>query len=327
MLAVAGDSVARPDQRQIERHAGRSGRDPAHRPGPARQRSGPIARRLPHAPGVRARPGLRPHCRAPKSWRRCATPCASTGATPSPGLQPRRHRLAHQPARQRRRVQPGIPCPPAGAGRRSQPPCSSTAASSATRWSRRWPPTASASPTTPPITSSPAANWAPTTRLLLDSGRVVSVVADAIAARRQPIEAANPSTALKALKNPRRARPHPRRHAPRRCRAGARRSAGWSNASPPAWTLTELDVDTLLHEERSGQPRFVGESFATIAGYQANGALPHYRATPEQHSTLQRKGPAAGRFGRPVPRRHHRHHPRAGAGRDHGRSSAATPPW
>jgi len=55
-------------------------------------------------------------------------------------------------------------------------------------------------------------------------------------------------------------------------------------------TQTELDVDTLLMEERSAQPDFVGESFATIAGYQANGALPHYRATTEAHSSLQRQG-------------------------------------
>jgi Xaa-Pro aminopeptidase len=53
---------------------------------------------------------------------------------------------------------------------------------------------------------------------------------------------------------------------------------------------TELDVDTLVREERAAQPNFIGESFATIAGYQANGALPHYRATPEHHSALARKG-------------------------------------
>ena len=49
---------------------------------------------------------------------------------------------------------------------------------------------------------------------------------------------------------------------------------------------TELDVDTLLHEERSAQSGWVGESFATIAGYRANAAMPHYCATPEQHQTL-----------------------------------------
>ncbi|MEO8747186.1 MAG: M24B family metallopeptidase, partial [Rhodanobacter sp.] len=53
---------------------------------------------------------------------------------------------------------------------------------------------------------------------------------------------------------------------------------------------TELDVDTLLHEERSRQPDWVGESFATIAAYQASAALPHYRATPEHHCRLQARG-------------------------------------
>ncbi|MEP6897555.1 MAG: M24B family metallopeptidase, partial [Rhodanobacter sp.] len=46
----------------------------------------------------------------------------------------------------------------------------------------------------------------------------------------------------------------------------------------------------LLYEERSAQPGFVGESFATIAGYMANGALPHYRATAESHSALHARG-------------------------------------
>jgi len=55
-------------------------------------------------------------------------------------------------------------------------------------------------------------------------------------------------------------------------------------------TLTEVSVDEILREARAASPSFVGESFATIAGYQANGALPHYRATPEHHSTLRPAG-------------------------------------
>ncbi|MGH6968543.1 MAG: M24B family metallopeptidase, partial [Stellaceae bacterium] len=38
------------------------------------------------------------------------------------------------------------------------------------------------------------------------------------------------------------------------------------------------------------QPGFVSESFSTIAGYEANAALPHYSATPESHSELHAKG-------------------------------------
>lgn len=54
--------------------------------------------------------------------------------------------------------------------------------------------------------------------------------------------------------------------------------------------LTELDIDEMLLNERSKQPGFVSASFDTIAGFNANGALPHYRATPESHSVIEGDG-------------------------------------
>ncbi|MGO1512420.1 MAG: aminopeptidase P family protein [Psychrobacter sp.] len=50
--------------------------------------------------------------------------------------------------------------------------------------------------------------------------------------------------------------------------------------------LSELDVDSMLIEVRSQQPNYVSPSFPTIAGFNENGALPHYRATPEKFSYL-----------------------------------------
>lgn len=50
--------------------------------------------------------------------------------------------------------------------------------------------------------------------------------------------------------------------------------------------LSELDVDSMLIEVRSRQPHYVSPSFPTIAGFNENGALPHYRATPEKFSYL-----------------------------------------
>ncbi|MEN6670939.1 aminopeptidase P family protein [Psychrobacter sp. B38] len=50
--------------------------------------------------------------------------------------------------------------------------------------------------------------------------------------------------------------------------------------------LSELDVDSMLIEVRSQQPHYVSPSFPTIAGFNENGALPHYRATPENFSYL-----------------------------------------
>jgi len=126
-------------------------------------------------------------------------------------------------------------------------------------------------------------------RLLLDSSRVVGSIASAIAPAVERIEAANPSTAFKAVKSEAELE-HIREVMRRDGAALVRAFRRLEQRLAAGMTVTELDVDSLLHEERSAQPGWVGESFATIAGYQANGALPHYRAMPEAHATLQAKG-------------------------------------
>ena len=54
--------------------------------------------------------------------------------------------------------------------------------------------------------------------------------------------------------------------------------------------LSELDVDEMITAARARQEGFVSPSFATIAGFNANGALPHYRALPEAYSMLEGDG-------------------------------------
>ena len=126
-------------------------------------------------------------------------------------------------------------------------------------------------------------------RLLLDANRVACAVADAIAPAVHVIDAANPSTAMKARKSAGEL-DHVREVMRRDGAALARAFRRLEERLAAGMSQTELDVDTLLREERSAQPDFVGESFATIAGYQANAALPHYRATPEHHSALRPLG-------------------------------------
>jgi Xaa-Pro aminopeptidase len=62
----------------------------------------------------------------------------------------------------------------------------------------------------------------------------------------------------------------------------------------PPWRrgkhITELTVDEKLSAERAQRPGFVGLSFPTIAGFNANGAMPHYRATPESHAVIEGQG-------------------------------------
>jgi Xaa-Pro aminopeptidase len=54
--------------------------------------------------------------------------------------------------------------------------------------------------------------------------------------------------------------------------------------------ITEITIDEKLSAERAKRPGFVGLSFPTIAGYNANGAMPHYRATPESHAVIEGNG-------------------------------------
>jgi Xaa-Pro aminopeptidase len=125
--------------------------------------------------------------------------------------------------------------------------------------------------------------------LLLDPARVVCAVADAVPAAVKRIEAGNPSTPMKARKSAAEL-DHIRDTMRRDGAALVRAFRRLEERLAAGMRQTELDVDTLLREERAAQPNFIGESFATIAGYQANGALPHYRATPEHHSALASKG-------------------------------------
>lgn len=125
--------------------------------------------------------------------------------------------------------------------------------------------------------------------LLFDPGRVVSDVLKAVASDVKLIEGSNPSTAFKAIKSEAELA-HIREAMRRDGAALVRAFRRLEERLTAGMAQTELDVDALLRDERSAQPNFIGESFATIAGYMENGALPHYRATPEAHNTLQRHG-------------------------------------
>ncbi len=54
--------------------------------------------------------------------------------------------------------------------------------------------------------------------------------------------------------------------------------------------ITEITAADYLEQLRREIPEFVGLSFPTIAGYNANGAMMHYEATPEQHAELSPEG-------------------------------------
>lgn len=54
--------------------------------------------------------------------------------------------------------------------------------------------------------------------------------------------------------------------------------------------ITELTIDEKLSAERAKRAGFVGLSFNTIAGFNANGAMPHYRATEASHAEIRGDG-------------------------------------
>jgi len=64
----------------------------------------------------------------------------------------------------------------------------------------------------------------------------------------------------------------------------------WFESALGRETITELTIDEKLSAARARRAGFKSLSFATIAGFNANGAMPHYRATPESHSVIEGNG-------------------------------------
>ena len=54
--------------------------------------------------------------------------------------------------------------------------------------------------------------------------------------------------------------------------------------------ISELSAATKLHECRAAQDLFVGDSFPAISGYKGNGAIIHYKVSPESDTELHADG-------------------------------------
>ena len=63
-----------------------------------------------------------------------------------------------------------------------------------------------------------------------------------------------------------------------------------TGASARGDRITEVTIDERLSAARARRAGFVGLSFSTIAGFNANGAMPHYRATEESHAQIEGDG-------------------------------------
>jgi Xaa-Pro aminopeptidase len=121
--------------------------------------------------------------------------------------------------------------------------------------------------------------------LLVDPRRVTLGLREAVAAGVAVKEAINPSTLLKSRKSEADAA-HVREAMIEDGAAMCAFYAWFEAALARGERITELTVDEKLSAERARRPGFVGLSFPVIAGYNANGAMPHYRASAAHHALI-----------------------------------------
>ena len=124
--------------------------------------------------------------------------------------------------------------------------------------------------------------------LLIDPARVTIGLLEHLGGDVRLVEALNPSTLSKSLKGEsdlvhiRQAMEHDG--------AALCEFFAWFEAQQARQVLTELDVDEHLSAARARRPGFVSLSFSTIAAFNANGAMPHYRATDQAHARIKGDG-------------------------------------
>lgn len=102
------------------------------------------------------------------------------------------------------------------------------------------------------------------------------------------VEGNSPVALLKAQRNPREIEGI--RAAMKRDGVALVKFLKWLEEAVPGGRETEISAARKLHDLRAGQPLYQGESFDTIAGYGAHGAIVHYEPTPESDVPLRPQG-------------------------------------
>jgi Xaa-Pro aminopeptidase len=124
--------------------------------------------------------------------------------------------------------------------------------------------------------------------LLIDPRRITFGLLQSVPSTVKIVEAVNPSTFMKSRKTEADAE-HVRATMEQDGAALAEFFA-WFEGALGRETITELTIDERLTAARARRPGYVSLSFATIAGFNGNGAMPHYRATAASHSTIGGNG-------------------------------------
>ena len=127
-----------------------------------------------------------------------------------------------------------------------------------------------------------------TTRLLLDPRRITLGLRQSVAASVTVIESINPTTFAKSKKSD--ADAAHVRATMELDGAALCEFFAWLEPALTSQTITEFEIDARITSFRAMRPGFVCASFGTIAGFNANGAMPHYHATETSHATIAGDG-------------------------------------
>ncbi|MCR8930303.1 MULTISPECIES: aminopeptidase P family protein [unclassified Pseudomonas] len=124
--------------------------------------------------------------------------------------------------------------------------------------------------------------------LLVDPARVTTGLLDNLDSEVTLVEGLNPTTLAKSQKSEADAQ-HIRR-AMEQDGAALCEFFAWLESAWGRERITELTIDEKLTAARERRPDYVTLSFNTIAAFNANGAMPHYHATEEEHAVIEGDG-------------------------------------
>jgi Xaa-Pro aminopeptidase len=125
--------------------------------------------------------------------------------------------------------------------------------------------------------------------LLVDPRRITLGLRERVPAALAVVEAINPSTLAKSRKSEAEAA-FVRETMIEDGVAMCEFYAWFEQALARGERITEITVDEQLSAARARRPGFVGLSFPVIAGFNANGAMPHYRAEPGSEALIAGDG-------------------------------------
>ncbi|AMB86089.1 peptidase M24 [Pseudomonas agarici] len=124
--------------------------------------------------------------------------------------------------------------------------------------------------------------------LLVDPARVTCGLLDHLGAEVRLVEGLNPTTLAKSRKSLEDA-VHIRQ-AMEQDGAALCEFFAWLETALGRERITELTIDEQLTAARARRPGYVSLSFNTIAAFNANGAMPHYHATEQEHAVIEGDG-------------------------------------